>query len=308
MAWLIGLYLILESLSTRSFMIMLSRSFLIIGIACNIYATILPYIKGKSPIVLKTLIDIGLIVFLALNVFDMIGSLKLEILRIPIKPNIYLEINLKEILNIGFGMSIISSIVRILRGSKNLILRIFGGIFPNPIGSFFLGVILAFYFINMKPMLLQLSDQFHFIEIGEWLVFALIVGVAFLNLKDKISPKAQSLQLTEWKKHIQIVNINRDEKFDEVLSLINAFVFESRKEPLIIYLAYELAQRSIPRQDAEKVLAKLINYSEPQTNSLMFAWDVNYSLTQERSKRMKILNESLDLIGNLLSIKSMVKK
>jgi hypothetical protein len=101
--------------------------------------------------------------------------------------------------------------------------------------------------------------------------------------------------------------VRKDKDFEDVVQLISTFVDEARKESLIIYLAYILAQRSVPQEKAEEALASLINYSAAQSTPI-FPWDENYILAQERSRRTKLLSESLKLIDNLISEHAEVKE
>jgi hypothetical protein len=127
-----------------------------------------------------------------------------------------------------------------------------------------------------------------------------MIAIIYIRLGHKVIPESGELQLAEWRKHIQKIDVRKDKDFEDVVQLISTFVDEARKESLIIYLAYILAQRSVPQEKAEEALASLINYSAAQSTPI-FPWDENYILAQERSRRTKLLSESLELIDNLIS-------
>jgi len=201
---------------------------------------------------------------------------------------------------VGFLLAIISMLVRMLKGSKNTILNAFGNVFPNGAASFLLGTLTTFYFSDIRPLVLNFRLPF---EIAEWVTIGLTIAAMYIRLGRKIVPESRDLQLAEWRKHIQVIDVTKDRNFEEVVYLIDTFIEGAKKDPLIVYLAYMLAQRSVPRNEAEKALAKLINYPSTRFDSPIFSWDANYLLAQERSERLKLLKESLELIDNLMYVR-----
>jgi len=281
MAYLIFIYYALAWLLGSLAAPVLSSLF-VLGVIIDTYYTLLPYMRARSPIVLMTALNIGTTLLLMPVVFNIIGYIGMDIMRSP--------------LLWGFSLAIISMLIRSLRGSKNKILNMIGSAFPSGIMSFLLGVSLAFYFLNVRPLLMGMSN----FEIVEWIAIGFMIAIIYIRLGHKVIPESGELQLAEWRKHIQKIDVRKDKDFEDVVQLISTFVDEARKESLIIYLAYILAQRSVPQEKAEEALASLINYSAAQSTPI-FPWDENYILAQERSRRTKLLSESLELIDNLIS-------
>jgi hypothetical protein len=300
MAFVIGLYLLLEGWPSGGIPVLLSLPFLVSGTVVGAYITIRPSIEAKSPIVLTTAGDVAVIVVLALCSLAALAAVSPEVISIQASVGPRLLVRPSDVLSAGFALSIVSMMVGALKGSQNLALSAIGRSSPGAVKSFGFGSALALYFQTIRPVFSGVQFQ---VEVAEWVLLCLAVAVTYMKLRGQIAPRSRDVQLAEWRKHIQAIDTNRDADFDEVVRLIDSFVSDSKKEPLVVYLAYALAQRSIPRQGTEGVLANLIAYSEPHPPSLMFSWDVNYSVNREKMKRLDILEESLKQIDHLMFIR-----
>jgi len=298
LSYVIGVYLILEGWPTGGPVISVSLPFLTAGTSITLYWAAKPFLESRSPLVLRTFADIALVVVLAFSTLTAISSLGLGSISMPIGVGgTYFHVKFDELLVAGSGFAIISLAVRSLRGSGNTILNATGKSFPKTATSFVVGSSFALYVLELRPTMLRLQPNF---EIGEWVILCLAVAFVYLKLRGQLAPEPRELQLAEWKRHIQVIDTTKDRHFEDVVRIIDGFIQDSRKDQIVLYLAYALAQRSVPRQMAEIALAELINYSSPQTDQLLFSWDTAYVSNTERAKRLEVMRESLKTIDRLM--------
>jgi hypothetical protein len=299
-AYVVGIYLLLEGWPTGGIPILVSLPFLVSGTLVGAYITIRPSIEARSPIVLTTAGDVALVVVVALCSLAALAAISPEVISIQASVGPRLLVRPSDLLVAGFALSLVSMMVGALKGSQNLVLSAIGRSSPGVVKSFAFGSALVLYFQTIRPIFSGVQFQ---AEVVEWILLCGAVAVTYMKLRGQIAPRSRDVQLAEWRKHVQAIDTNRDADFDEVVRLIDSFVSDSKKEPLVVYLAYALAQRSISRQGTEGALTNLIAYSESHPPSLMFSWDVNYSTNREKMKRLEILEESLKQIDHLMSIR-----
>jgi len=300
MAYVVGVYLLLEGWPTGGVPILVSLPFLVSGTAISAYITIRPSIEARSPVVLTTAGDIAVVVVLALCSLAAVASISPEVISIQASVGPRILVKPSDLLAAGFALGIVSMMVGALKGSQNPVLSALGRSSPGVVKSFGFGSALVFYFQTIRPIFSGVQFQ---VEVAEWVLLCVAVAVMYMRLRGQIAPRSRDVQLAEWRKHIQVVDTNRDSNFDEVVRLIDSFVSDSKKEPLVVYLAYALAQRSVSRLGAERALADLIAYPEPHPSSLMFSWDANYLANREKMKRLEILEESLKQIDRFMLVR-----
>ncbi|MEM2153158.1 MAG: hypothetical protein QXI11_05690 [Thermoproteota archaeon] len=292
------LYYSLDAFLAGSIISSILYQYLIFCITFYAYAALLPYVEARSPIVLKSVLKAITVTVMTYAILNSMKCLNLDVLQIPTQPNRYVMIHLESIITTGWVLLTISILVGMLRGAKSTLLRSLAKIFPKEAASFLLGTLLTLYLLDLRPLL---SAFLFYIEVVEWATIGITIMAGYMLLRREIIPESKDLLPADWRKHVQVVDITKDSDFEEATRIINAFVESSKKEPLVVYLIYMLAQKSIPREEAEKALAGIINYSSPYYKPTIFSWDLNYILAQEKLERLKCVKETLTAIDKIMS-------
>lgn len=300
------LYYFLDIFPIGKFKSILLDQFLLFCLTISAYSALLPYVESRSPIVLKSILNAITATLITYYILNLIWSMNIGVLRIPTQPDSSFTIHLESIIMTGWIFLIISILVGLLRWSHIPPLKSFATVFPKGVESLLLGIFVAFYLTDLRPVLLTIFLTY--LEVTEWTILGTIILYVYLRLRREIIPESKDLLTADWKKHVQEVSIVEDKDFEELTRVINAFVENSKKESLIVYLAYMLAQKSISREEAEKALSTIINYSPVQRKSIIFSWDLNYISVQERLERLKCLKETLSTIDVIMSSRSVEVK
>jgi hypothetical protein len=245
-----------------------------------------------------TVISGALAIFIIGQVCVQLVSLYMIIPGVPESEQIIL---IKEMLNIGFGVASVITLVGIFRNSKNVYLAQFGGLASNYFFVTALSLIGTLYlnFIGGKltevnPVIKQLSPYV------EWTGVVIVGAFIFTVMRRGMNESMMvPTELGDWGKHIQDTSSTKGKLLKNFTKIIQDFVDKGHKERLLVKLFRFLNENRASEHEMGQTLKELIVY-EDQTHP-NFAKRGRSKRVDENNqeRRMLVLNRTVQQINAL---------
>lgn len=153
------------------------------------------------------------------------------------------------------------------RRSTNL--RLIAQISANPVMNFLAGFLITSYLSLVRPLV---AVNFSYVLHLEWALIALAVYGLYSTIGFSTKESYTSSETQGWKKHAQEVKQEVSSNFVQLASIMEDFVNEGTKEPLLIALALHLQRIGKRDEDIFKILDPLIKYRDESKYNKPHFW------------------------------------
>jgi hypothetical protein len=178
--------------------------------------------------------------------------------------------------------------------------HVLGRVSEGPGRNFFLGFFIVAYLILARP---PLASNVPFLPYVEWVVIALVVYVAYSMTRLSTDEFYVSSEIPSWKRHIQDGRRETGRDLVRVTSVMERFVNDGMKEPLLVYLTLHLQRLGETAEDILKILSPLINYQKETRRHklyfLIFPWTKRKIAIRNKKARGVLLNTLFEKIDEL---------
>lgn len=152
---------------------------------------------------------------------------------------------------------------------RSTALRLIAQISANPVRIFLAGFLITSYLSLIRPLIaVNLSYILHI----EWAVIALTVYGLYSAIGFSAKESYVSSEIQSWKKHAQEVTQEVSSNFLQLTSIMENFVNEGAKEPLLVALALHLQRVGERDEDIFKILDPLIKYQDEGKDRKSHFW------------------------------------
>jgi len=134
----------------------------------------------------------------------------------------------------------------------------------DPARNFLIGFLaMAYLGLIRSPLILNAP----FLSYIEWALIALAIYVLYTATGFSSNEFSIDQEPPSWKKHIQRIRPETGRDLVRIASVMEQFVNDGTKEPLLIYLTLHLQRLGETEEDILQVLNPLITYQEPRQSS-----------------------------------------
>lgn len=170
----------------------------------------------------------------------------------------------------------------------------------GPERNFFLGFLITAYFVLARP---PLATNAPFLPYVEWTVIVLAVYVIYSMTRLSTDDFYDVSGRPSWKKHVPDVRRETGRDFIRVTSVMEQFVNDGIKEPLLVYLTMHLQRLGETAEAILKVLGPLIDYEKDTRRHtlyfLIFPWTKKRTAMNDKKARGILLDLLLEQIDRL---------
>ena len=166
---------------------------------------------------------------------------------------------------------------------RSTTLRLMARVSANPTRNFFAGFLITAYLSLVRP---SIATNLSYILNLEWALIALAVYglytvTAFSTKESYVSSETQG-----WKKHAQEVRQEVSSNFVHLTSIMENFVNEGVKEPLLVSLALHLQRIGEREEEIFKILDPLIKYREEEKDNKSHFW-----ASSRKKRELAVINK-----------------
>ena len=164
----------------------------------------------------------------------------------------------------------------------------------GPVRNFLIGFFIAAYVNLVRP---PLATAVSFLPYIEWVIIVLGVYVLYSTVSFTTKELRVNSEDLFLKRHVQAVRRETGHDLLRITSVMEQFVNNEVKEPLLVYLALHLQRLGRTEEDILKILTPLIHYQNDVRRHKL------YFLTLPRTKRKLAVREKKtreDLLHTLL--------
>ncbi len=217
---------------------------------------------------------------------------------VPVSEQVIL---IKEMLNIGFGVASVITLVGIFRDSRNVYLAQFGGVASNYFFVTALSLIGTLYLnfvggrlTDVNPVIEQLSPYI------EWTGVVIVGAFIFTVMRRGMTESMMvPTELGDWGKHIQDTSSTKGKQLKDFTEIIKEFVDRGKKERLIVKLFRFLNENRASEPEMGRCLKELIEY-EDQKHPNFAKRGVSKKVDENnQERRMLILARTVQHINGL---------
>jgi hypothetical protein len=166
--------------------------------------------------------------------------------------------------------------------------------------NFFLGFFITAYLVLARP---PLASSVHFLPYVEWVVIVLAVYVIYSLTRLSTEDFYVASESTSWKRHIQDVRRETGRDLIRMTSVMEQFVNDGVKEPLLVYLTMHLQRLGETAEAILKILGPLIDYKKDTRRHelyfLIFPWTKRKIIVRNTKARGVLLNLLFEQIDRL---------
>lgn len=172
----------------------------------------------------------------------------------------------------------------------------------DPARNFFIGFFITAYLNLVRP---PLTANLPFLPYMEWVVIVLAVYVVYDMTRLSSKEFYVSSESLGWKRHTQEVRRETGRDMVRLTSVMEQFVDQGVKEPLLVYLALHLQRLGGTEGEILKTLSPLIDYQKNVGRNklffLVFPWAKKKFALRNKETREVLLNILLEKIDRLRS-------
>ncbi|WP_460172708.1 hypothetical protein [Vulcanisaeta sp. JCM 14467] len=164
-------------------------------------------------------------------------------------------------------------------------------------------VVALFFILGLAAALTQvpqLRPYSGYVMTASLVLLLIVVSLIGYRLYTAVSRTAEKISERIYEQHVRESPLAASSEDEALTNAINEFLRWGRKDELIAYTAYALAQCDVDYEDVMKVLNSLINYQPPQRTGI-WPWEVKnleQSVRVDMENRKAITAEILNAITN----------
>ena len=165
---------------------------------------------------------------------------------------------------------------------------------------FFLGFVVVAYLSLIRP---PMTIYVLFLPYAEWAVIALVVYALKTATSPSMSEFRSSSEGPDWKEHVQKIRRETGPDLTRITSVMEQFVENGVKEPLLVYLALHLQRLGETEEGILRILRPLVDYQRnAQRGKSYFSvlpWAKRRLTMQNTKTREDLLKTLLNKIDGL---------
>jgi hypothetical protein len=168
----------------------------------------------------------------------------------------------------------------------------------GPTGKFFFGLLLAAYFIFLRPMIITATP---WASIIEWLIVCIVSGIILFSIRMRLKDN-YSLPVKEssWQAHVQEIDEFADEDLEKMVSLQQSFINLSSKGNLVELLQRILKENGLNEKEISNILAAISEYRDRKTPWFFFSFWKRRILRQNLKNRKQVLDNTIIKLESLI--------
>lgn len=171
-----------------------------------------------------------------------------------------------------------------------------------PARNFFIGFLGTAYLALVRP---RLAVNLLFLPYVEWVTIALAVYVVYNMIRPYAEEFHAGSEGLGWKRHIQEVRRETGHDLIRTTSVMELFIDQGVKEPLLVYLTLHLQRLGETEEEILRTLSPLVDYQKdagrPRFHFLAFPWTKKKLAMREKKAREDLLKTLLERINWLVS-------
>lgn len=160
-------------------------------------------------------------------------------------------------------------------------------------------IVALFFTLGLAAALTQVLRPYSAYVMAALLILLLIIVSAIgYRLYAAASRTAEKISEKIYEQHVRKSPLATSSEDEALVDAVNEFLRRGRKDKLIAYTAYALAQCSVDYEEVVRMLGRLINYQPPQYTGI-WPWEVRgleQSVRMDIEARRAIVAEILDMI------------
>jgi hypothetical protein len=161
----------------------------------------------------------------------------------------------------------------------------------SPKGKFFIGGMIAVYFIFLRP---TIFSHFAYAYLIEWLIICIISWRILAGIKGSLQKRYfQPLKEENWQKHIQKVDERVDEEFNKLVILQEDFIETGSRHDLLRYLQQVLVSNGLENGEIYYKLQSISDYSERKIPWYILGFWRRRIIKKYQQNRRKALNKTI---------------
>jgi hypothetical protein len=168
--------------------------------------------------------------------------------------------------------------------------------------DFLVGFAAIAYLSLIRP---RLTIYVTFLPYVEWTAIALVVYAIYTITRQPADEVYISSQAPSWKRHVQENRRETGRNLARITAVMEQFVEQGVKEPLLVYLTLHLQMLGETEEDILKTLKSLIDYRENmqrhQSRFLAFPWTRRKLAMKNNEARENLLDAILKKINKVKS-------
>lgn len=263
------------------------------------YLLVVSWLRGT--IIAEVLFKLAAWFLLAFLASDFLQKVWPEGIVIPIQDApIYLD----EVLLVAFLTMKLFAILSLLRLSYlSPYLYSVGNWFNRfAILGFFVGLIISFYFQVRSYLLVELESL---LIIGEWSVLGLLMLIVFIKFYRLSLSLAQedSNSSSDLAQHIENIQVNKEEEFEEISSYINNFIENGESDYLISFVAMESVKAGLTLEDLRRIIGPVLNYRERRKPIMLIKQEAQMYEKADQDDRQELAKNLVDEFVKLSKVR-----
>jgi len=165
-----------------------------------------------------------------------------------------------------------------------------------PAGKFYLGALVAAYFIFLRQVLISMTPWAYIIE---WLIICGISWYIFAKAKAGLeNGYALPVKETAWQKHTQEISESVSDDFRKLVHLQESFILKSDKENLISWLQQTLRMNNLRDDEIDRLLAVIKEYKDQKVPWYAFSFWKRRILIKNHENRWGVLDKTIKNLDN----------
>lgn len=201
----------------------------------------------------------------------------------------------------GFIALTVGSFLQDSRASEySVTLRLLNRLSESPARNFLVGFLLTAYVSLIRP---PIAIDVPFLPYAEWTSIVIAVYALYSVTESPAKEFYLRPETLSWRKHEQEFNRETTADFTRLTSLMEKFVAEGVKEPLLISLALHLQRLGETEEGILKMLHPLVDYRESaptrKSRSLASLWKKADSSANKKNAREELLKKLMNDLKEL---------
>jgi hypothetical protein len=168
----------------------------------------------------------------------------------------------------------------------------------GPVGKFFFGILIAAYFIFIRPAIVAATPWAYVIE---WLIVCFIAWRIFSAVKRSLDNNySLPFKETAWQSQRQEINELVSDDFNNLVKLQENFVDQSATGIMVSSLRHTLRNNYLDENEINQVLAMILEYRDRQIPWYAFGFWRRRILKRNRQNREQVLKSTITMMGSLV--------
>lgn len=208
---------------------------------------------------------------------------------------------IKDMLNWGFAVAAVITMIGIFRDSRNAYLAQAGGIassYPFVVAMSLIGTL---YFNFISGRLVQVSPVINELtRYVEWTGIVVLGALIFTIVRRGMQESMMvPFEAGAWSKHIQDLSPTKGKALEDFTDIIDEFVREGHKERLLVKLFRFLEENRASEAEIASTLRELIKYEDEKPPSIARKGSAERVQRGNQERRMELLQRTVGRINQL---------